>query len=50
MNELNAETLSVSCSNALTQHDLRYWQTDPIVYEIINAKLDKILRILDKKE
>lgn len=49
MNELNAETLSVSCFNAFQQHDLRYWQTDTVLYEI-NAKLDKILRILDKKE
>lgn len=46
---MNAETLSVSCFNALPQHDLRYEQTDPVLYEI-NAKLDKILRILDKKE
>lgn len=50
MNELDIETLPVSCLNALKdlpQPDLRY--TDPVLFEI-NAKLDKILRILDKKE
>lgn len=44
---MNAETLSVSCINAFQQHDLRYWQTDPVLYEI-NAKLDKILALLYK--
>lgn len=53
MNELDIETLPVSCLNALKdlpQPDLRYgqcWPTDPVLFEI-NAKLDKILAILDK--
>lgn len=46
MNELDTETLPVSCLNALQQLDLR---ADPVMFEI-NVKLDKILRILDKKE
>lgn len=48
MNELDTETLPVSCLNGL--NDLRYgqvWPTDPVLFEI-NAKLDKILALLDK--
>lgn len=48
MNELDTETLPVSCLNGL--NDLRYgqvWPTDPILLEI-NNKLDKILAILNK--
>lgn len=48
MNELDTETLPVSCLNVLT--DLRYgnvWPTDPVLLEV-NAKLDKILALLDK--
>lgn len=48
MNELDTETLPVSCLNGLK--DLRYgnvWPTDPVLFEI-NAKLDKILALLDK--
>lgn len=53
MNELDTETLPVSCLNGLKdlpQPDLRYgqvWPTDPVLFEI-NAKLDKILALLDK--
>lgn len=51
MNELDTETLPVSCLNALPQLDLRYgqcmWPTDPVLLEI-NEKLDKILALLDK--
>ena len=49
MNELDTETLPVSCLNGLK--DLQYgqcmWPTDPVLFEI-NAKLDKILALLDK--
>lgn len=53
MNELETETLPVSCLNGLKDlplSDLRYgnvWPTDPVLFEI-NAKLDKILALLDK--
>lgn len=47
--EFNTESIPVSCLNALP--DLRYgqctWPTDPILLEI-NAKLDKLLALLDK--
>lgn len=48
MNE--TESLSVSCLNALNEDYTRYghcWPTDPVLFEI-NAKLDKILALLDK--
>ena len=53
MNELDTETIPVSCMNALNDlpmFNLRYgqvWPTDPVLLEI-NAKLDKILALLDK--
>ena len=53
MNEIDTETLPVSCLNGiqdLSQLNLRYgqcaWPTDPVLFEI-NAKLDKILEILN---
>lgn len=50
--ETETNTIPVSCMNALPQTNLRYghvWPTDPVLYEI-NAKLDKILALLDKDD
>lgn len=55
MDKFETETIPVSCMNAfkeMPQTNLRYghvWPTDPVLYEI-NAKLDKILALLDKDD
>jgi len=44
MNELDTETLPVSCLNGLRYGNV--WPTDPVLFEI-NAKLTQVLEILN---